>query len=61
MSKENIALIVGAVAVAAVLISFIRTQRAAAARLKARGGREIDVSNLIAFGSKAGEGEITHR
>lgn len=61
MSKEMIALLVGVVAVVAVLFSFWRTQVGVAERKKARGGREIDVSNLIAFGSKAGEGEVTHR
>jgi hypothetical protein len=43
------------------LVMFALERRAAAARLKARGGREVDVSGLIAFGAKAGEGEITHR
>ncbi len=47
--------------VAIALLMFVRERRAAAKRLEARGGREIDVTNLIAFGSAAGEGEVTHR
>jgi hypothetical protein len=61
MSKEMMAVIAFGVLAAGAVVMFLMERRAAAARLKARGGREIDVSNLIAFGSKAGEGEITHR
>lgn len=61
MSKEMMAVIAfGALALGA-LVMFLLEKRAAAARLEARGGREIDVANLIAFGSKAGEGEVTHK
>lgn len=61
MSKEMMAVLVfGAICVAAIVM-FLMERRGVAKRLEARGGREIDVSNLIAFGSKAGEGEITHR
>lgn len=61
MSKEMMAVLVfGAICVIAIVMFFME-RRAAAKRLEARGGREIDVSNLIAFGAKAGEGEVTHR
>ncbi|WP_299657086.1 hypothetical protein [uncultured Tateyamaria sp.] len=53
-------LVFGAIAVGAVIM-FLLEQRAAAKRKEARGGREIDVANLIAFGSAAGEGEKTHK
>lgn len=61
MSKEMMAVIVfGAICVFA-LVMFLFERRAAAKRLEARGGREIDVASLIAFGSAAGDGKITHR
>jgi len=61
MEKEMMAVMVfGAIGLGVVLM-FALERRAAAKRLKARGGREIDVSNLIAFGAKAGEGQVTHR
>jgi hypothetical protein len=61
MSKEMMAVIAfGALGLGA-LVMFALEKRAAAKRLKARGGREVDVASLIFFGSKAGEGEITHR
>ncbi len=60
MSKEMGAILVfGAIMVGA-LIMFAFERRAAAKRKEARGGREVDVSNLIAFGSAAGEGKKTH-
>lgn len=60
MSKEMGAILVfGAIACAA-LVMFAMERRAAAKRKAARGGREIDVSNLIAFGSAAGEGKKTN-
>ena len=53
MSKELGAILVfGAIAVGA-LIMFVLERRGVAQRKAARGGREIDVSNLIAFGSAA--------
>ncbi len=61
MSKETMAVIAfGAICVFA-LVMFLMERRAAAKRLEARGGREIDIGSLIALGSKAGEGEVTHR
>lgn len=61
MSKEMMAVIAfGAICLFA-LAMFLMERRAAAKRLEARGGREVDVSNLILFGSKAGEGDVTHR
>ena len=59
MSQEG--LVEEAVLVAFALVMFVLERRAAAKRLAARGGREIDVASLIAFGSKAGEGEVTHK
>lgn len=57
MSKEMGAVLVfGAIAVAA-LVMFALERRGVAKRKAARGGREIDVSNLIAFGSAAGEAD----
>ncbi len=61
MSKEMMAVIGFGAICAFALVMFLLERRAAAKRLEARGGREIDVSSLIAFGSKAGEGEVTHK
>ena len=59
MSKDMMAVVVfGAMALGA-LVLLVMTRRAAAARKAARGGREVDVGKLIAFGSKAGEGKKT--
>ncbi|MEM6890519.1 MAG: hypothetical protein AAF636_20655 [Pseudomonadota bacterium] len=59
MSKEMMAIVVfGAMALGS-LVLLVMTRRAAAARKAARGGREIDVGKLIAFGSEAGEGKKT--
>lgn len=52
-------LVFGAIAVLA-LVMFALERRAAAKRKAARGGREVDVANLIAFGAAAGEGKKTH-
>ena len=57
MSKEMGAVLVFGAIILGALIMFALEQRAAARRKAARGGREIDVSNLIAFGSAAGEGK----
>jgi nitrate reductase gamma subunit len=60
MSKEMMAVIAfGAICLFAVVMLLLE-RRAAARRLKARGGREVDVASLIFFGSKAGKGEVTH-
>ena len=59
MSKEMGAVLVFGAIVAFAVIMFMLEQRAAAKRKAARGGREVDVSNLIAFGSAAGEGKKT--
>lgn len=60
MSKEMMAVVVfGAMALGAMVL-LMMTRRAAAQRKEARGGREVDVGKLIAFGSAAGEGEKTH-
>lgn len=59
MSKEMGAVAVfGAIIVIAVVMLLLE-RRGMAKRKAARGGRDIDVSNLIAFGSAAGEGEKT--
>ena len=59
MSKEMGAVLVFGAIIVGAIIMFLLEQRAAARRKAARGGREIDVSNLIAFGSAAGEGNKT--
>lgn len=43
------------------VVMFVLERRAVAKRKAARGGREIDVASLIAFGSAAGQGEKTHQ
>lgn len=59
MSKEIAAVLVfGAIAALAVVM-LVLERRGIAARKAARGGREVDVSQLIAFGSAAGEGKKT--
>ena len=59
MSKEMTAVLVfGAIATVA-LVMLVLERRGIAARKAARGGREVDVSSLIAFGSAAGEGHRT--
>ncbi|MEO0400962.1 MAG: hypothetical protein AAF214_01165 [Pseudomonadota bacterium] len=59
MSKEMGAVLVFGAIIVGALVMFALEQRAAAKRKAARGGREVDVSNLIAFGSAAGEGKKT--
>lgn len=60
MSKEMGAVLVFGAIIVGAIIMFVLEQRGVAKRKAARGGREIDVSNLIAFGSQAGDGEKTH-
>ncbi|WP_223423561.1 hypothetical protein [Tateyamaria pelophila] len=59
MSKEMGAVLVFGAIIVIALVMFAAERRGVAKRKEARGGREIDVSNLIAFGSAAGEGEKT--
>ena len=59
MSKEMMAVVAFGVIGAVALVMLIIERRGIAARKAARGGREIDISNLIAFGSAAGEGQKT--
>lgn len=60
MSKEMGAVLVfGLIAVVAIVM-LVRERRGIAERKAARGGREVDVGSLIAFGSAAGEGKKTH-
>jgi len=59
MSKEMGAVLVFGTIMIIAIIMLVLEQRGVAKRKAARGGREIDVSNLIAFGSAAGEGKKT--
>jgi hypothetical protein len=59
MSKEMMAVLVFGAMAAGALVLLILERRAIAARKAARGGREVDVGSLIAFGSAAGEGKKT--
>ena len=59
MSKEMGAVLVFGAIIVIALTMFALERRGVAKRKQARGGREIDVSDLIAFGSAAGEGEKT--
>ena len=61
MSREMMAVIAFGVLGLFAIVMFVIERRAAARRLEARGGREVDVASLIFFGSEAGEGEITHK
>lgn len=59
MSETTMAVLAfGALGVGA-LVMFALERRAVARRKAARGGREIDVADLIFFGSKAGQGKVT--
>jgi hypothetical protein len=60
MSHVTGALIVFGVMALGALIMFVLERRGVAKRKAARGGREVDVSDLILFGSDAGEGTKTH-
>lgn len=55
MSEQMLAVLgfgsIGAIAI----VLLVLERRGIAKRKAARGGREVDVSNLIAFGSAAGE------
>jgi len=59
MSKEMMAVVAFGVIGFVAIIMLVIERRGIAARKAARGGREIDISNLIAFGSAAGEGTKT--
>lgn len=59
MSKEIMAVLVFGVIAAGAIVMLIMERRGIATRKAARGGREVDVSNLIAFGSAAGEAQKT--
>lgn len=59
MSKEMGAVLVFGAIIVVALVMLILERRGIAQRKAARGGREIDVSDLIAFGSAAGEGHKT--
>ncbi|WP_299917877.1 hypothetical protein [uncultured Roseobacter sp.] len=56
MSHEMIAVMVFGALAAVAIVMLVMERRGIAARKAARGGREVDVSSLIAFGSAAGEG-----
>ncbi|WP_187432069.1 hypothetical protein ROLI_025170 [Roseobacter fucihabitans] len=59
MSKEMMAVLVFGGIAAVAVVMLIMERRGIATRKAARGGREVDVSDLIAFGSAAGEAEKT--
>lgn len=59
MSKEMMAVLVFGALAAGALVLLAIERRGMAQRKRARGGREIDVSDLIAFGSAAGKGQKT--
>ncbi|MGA9254232.1 MAG: hypothetical protein WBV78_12115 [Roseobacter sp.] len=59
MSKEMMAVIAFGVIGLVAITMLVMERRGIAARKAARGGREVDISNLIAFGSAAGEGKKT--
>lgn len=61
MDRTSLILLVFGGLVAGALIMFFLERRAVAKRKAARGGREVDVTNLIFFGSEAGEGKKTHQ
>jgi uncharacterized membrane protein len=61
MSHEMTAVLVfGTIGVIAIVMLLVE-RRGIAKRRAARGGREVDISNLIAFGSAAGEREKSHQ
>ena len=60
MSNETGAVLVFGAIIVGALVMFLLERRGIAKRKEARGGREIDVADLIAFGSAAGKGEKTH-
>lgn len=59
MSKEMTAVLVFGAIIVIALVMLALERRGVAARKAARGGREVDVSDLIAFGSAAGKGPRT--
>ena len=61
MSPEMGAVIVFGLMAAFAIVMLVMERRAAARRLKDRGGREVDISSLIFFGSKAGKGKVTNK
>lgn len=61
MSKEMMGVIGFGVIGMVAIIMLVIERRGIAKRKEARGGREVDISNLIAFGSAAGDREKTHQ
>lgn len=59
MDTQVAAILVFGVIGAVALVMLVLERRGIAARKAARGGREVDVSQLIAFGSAAGQGKKT--
>jgi uncharacterized membrane protein len=59
MSKEMTAVLIFGAIIVLALVMLVLERRGIAARKAARGGREVDVSDLIAFGSAAGKGKKT--
>ncbi|WP_295316960.1 hypothetical protein [Roseobacter sp.] len=60
MSKEMMAVLAFGLIAAVAVYMLVKERRGIAERKEARGGREVDVSDLIAFGSAAGEGKKTN-
>lgn len=60
MSKEMMAVLAFGLIAAVAVFMLVKERRGIAERKEARGGREVDVSDLIAFGSAAGEGKKTN-
>ena len=59
MSKEMTAVLIFGAIIVLALVMLVLERRGIAARKAARGGREVEVSDLIAFGSAAGKGKKT--
>ncbi|MEO1733604.1 MAG: hypothetical protein AAFR45_08265 [Pseudomonadota bacterium] len=59
MSEQGLAVLVFGAMILGALGFFVLERRGVARRKAARGGREIDVSDLLAFGSEAAQGEKT--
>ena len=59
MSHVTAAILVFGVLCVGAIVMFVLERRAVARRKAARGGREVDVSDLIMFGSAAGDGNKT--
>ncbi|MEM9478018.1 MAG: hypothetical protein AAGA71_22280 [Pseudomonadota bacterium] len=57
MSEQALAVLVFGALIALALVMFALERRGVAKRKAARGGREVDISDLVFFGAEAGQGE----